>query len=147
LPLNSLLLDASNDRQLKYDVIYLNVVTKFDQLCYAEFAHHRLSTYLHLAFAMFETAKLLVTPRASQRTYYDADYRQGQSLIRARRPFLIKNALTGLAILGFTASVYIYTIKAVAQDDFDDVLIPEATVQNPRSSHANTGTTSAPLAK
>ena len=41
----------------------------------------------------------------TQRSYYDADFRQGQSMIRARRPFVVKNALTGLAILGFTGCV------------------------------------------
>jgi hypothetical protein len=46
--------------------------------------------------------------RSTQRTYYDSDFRQGQSLIRARRPFLVKNALTGLAIVAFTASVCMF---------------------------------------
>lgn len=39
------------------------------------------------------------------RSYYEADQRQGASLIRARKPYLVKNALTGLAIVSFTLSV------------------------------------------
>ncbi|TGZ80925.1 hypothetical protein EX30DRAFT_293037, partial [Ascodesmis nigricans] len=59
-------------------------------------------------------------------TYYGSDLRQGQSLIRARRPYLFKNILTGLGIVSFTAAIYIYTIKAVAQDNFEDVKVPDA---------------------
>ncbi|KAL7270747.1 hypothetical protein RUND412_006536 [Rhizina undulata] len=78
---------------------------------------------------MFPTRRfMMAVPRSS---YYESDYRQGQSLIRARRPYVVKNALTGLAIVGFTLSVYLYTIRAVAQDDFEDVPIPDAPVQQP----------------
>jgi hypothetical protein len=38
--------------------------------------------------------------------------RQGQSMIRARRPFVVKNALTGLAIAGFTACVCTFSEDA-----------------------------------
>jgi len=83
--------------------------------------------------------------RSTSRTYYDSDYRQGQSLIRARRPYLVKNAVTGLAILAFTASVYIYTLRAVSQDEFEDVKVPDG----PRKAPAPVSgtTTSAPLSK
>ncbi|KAF8252900.1 hypothetical protein K440DRAFT_627043 [Wilcoxina mikolae CBS 423.85] len=98
---------------------------------------------------MITTARLLASHpvRESQRSYYDADLRQGQSMIRARRPFVVKNALTGLAIVGFTAAVYIYTIRAVAQDNFEDVPIPDAPAQSPRSRPASSSITSGPLAK
>ncbi|CCX34874.1 hypothetical protein FPQ18DRAFT_360234 [Pyronema domesticum] len=95
---------------------------------------------------MFSTRLLLQRqrPRESQNSYYDADMRQGQSMIRARRPFVVKNALTGLAIAGFTACVYAYTIRAVAQDNFEDVPIPDAPIQRP----ASAGTiATGPLAK
>ncbi|KAJ5247019.1 hypothetical protein N7468_002002 [Penicillium chermesinum] len=59
-------------------------------------------------------------------TYYGKDYTPGAALLRARRPYLIKNAVTGLGLVAFTLSVYAYTIRAVGQDDFSDVKVPEA---------------------
>ncbi|KAI9788446.1 MAG: hypothetical protein M1816_006882 [Peltula sp. TS41687] len=41
-------------------------------------------------------------PRSS---YYDKDYKQSAALIRARRPYLVKNALTGMGIFAFTIGV------------------------------------------
>lgn len=41
-------------------------------------------------------------PRSS---YYDKHYRQSAALIRARRPYLVKNAITGLAAFGFCIGV------------------------------------------
>ncbi|KAI9769664.1 MAG: hypothetical protein M1840_003901 [Geoglossum simile] len=70
-------------------------------------------------------------PRSS---YYDKHYRQSEALIRARRPYLIKNAVTGLAIFGFAIGVYAFTIKAVSQDEFEDVAIPE-TPRQPNKDH------------
>ncbi|KOS18676.1 Cytochrome c oxidase assembly factor 3 [Escovopsis weberi] len=63
---------------------------------------------------------------AAQSTYYDRRLRQGPALIRARRPYLVKNAVTGLGLLGLVAGVYMYTIRAVGQDDFEDVKVPDA---------------------
>ncbi|KAA8901452.1 hypothetical protein FN846DRAFT_908969 [Sphaerosporella brunnea] len=83
---------------------------------------------------MFVTKALFASPRESQRSYYDASMVQGKSMIRARRPFVVKNALTGLAIVGFTAAVYTYTIRAVAQDNFEDVKVPDAPVQSAKAS-------------
>ncbi|KAF7594238.1 hypothetical protein BBP40_009790 [Aspergillus hancockii] len=62
-------------------------------------------------------------------TYYGKDYRAGAALLRARRPYLFKNALTGLGLVAFTISVYAYTIRAVGQDEFSDVKVPEKTEQ------------------
>ncbi|GAT28960.1 hypothetical protein RIB2604_02701460 [Aspergillus luchuensis] len=47
-------------------------------------------------------------------TYYGKDYRAGAALLRARRPYLFKNALTDA-----------YTIRAVGQDEFSDVKVPD----------------------
>ncbi|KAK2810251.1 hypothetical protein FQN50_003221 [Emmonsiellopsis sp. PD_5] len=58
-------------------------------------------------------------------SYYDKDYRAGAALLRARRPYVIKNAITGLALFGFCIGVYSFTINAVGQDDFSDVKLPE----------------------
>lgn len=42
-------------------------------------------------------------------------------LQRARQPYRLRNAMTGLAIAGFAVSVWAYSIRAVKQDNFDDV--------------------------
>ena len=46
-----------------------------------------------------------------------------EGLKRARAPFRMRNALTGLGIVGFVAAVYTYSISAVKQDDFSDIPI------------------------
>ncbi|WVN88515.1 uncharacterized protein L203_103726 [Cryptococcus depauperatus CBS 7841] len=43
------------------------------------------------------------------------------SLKRARKPFILTNALIGGTIVAFAAGVYAYSISAVQQDDFSDV--------------------------
>ena len=40
---------------------------------------------------------------------------------RAREPYRAKNALTGLAIGSFIVGVWLYSMSAVKQDNFDDV--------------------------
>ncbi|KAE9373235.1 hypothetical protein N431DRAFT_465532 [Stipitochalara longipes BDJ] len=70
-----------------------------------------------------------VIPRSS---YYDKHYKQSAALIRARRPYLIKNAATGLGLFGFCIGVYWFTIRAVSQDDFEDVKVPDAPAQSPQ---------------
>ncbi|CAI7573408.1 hypothetical protein N7533_008906 [Penicillium manginii] len=63
-------------------------------------------------------------------TYYGKDYRAGAALLRARRPFLVKNALTGFGLFAFTIGVYAYTIRAVGQEEFSDVKVPETPVSS-----------------
>ncbi|CAG8601859.1 6304_t:CDS:2 [Paraglomus occultum] len=46
------------------------------------------------------------------------------ALQRARRPWLVRNALTGIGLLGFVGAVYAYSMYAVKQDDFSDVGMP-----------------------
>ncbi|KAH8433659.1 uncharacterized protein LDX57_011293 [Aspergillus melleus] len=58
-------------------------------------------------------------------TYYNRDSNPGAALLRARRPYLFKNAATGVALVAFTIGVYAYTISAVGQDEFSDVKVPE----------------------
>ncbi|KAJ5204135.1 uncharacterized protein N7498_005014 [Penicillium cinerascens] len=62
-------------------------------------------------------------------TYYGKDYRAGAALLRARRPFLVKNALTGFGLFAFSIGVYVYTIRAVGQEEFSDVKVPDAPAQ------------------
>lgn len=42
-------------------------------------------------------------------------------LLRARAPFRVQNAITGLVLAGFATAVWAYSIRAVKQDDFSDV--------------------------
>jgi hypothetical protein len=44
-------------------------------------------------------------PILKRSSYYDSDYRQTAALIRARRPYVFKNAFMGLAIGGFAIGV------------------------------------------
>jgi hypothetical protein len=49
--------------------------------------------------------RILRLPIFKKSSYYDSDYRQSAALIRARRPYIFKNALTGSAIAAFAISV------------------------------------------
>ncbi|EKD01302.1 hypothetical protein A1Q2_04380 [Trichosporon asahii var. asahii CBS 8904] len=51
-----------------------------------------------------------------------------EALKRARRPYQMRNLLTGGAVVAFILGVYAYSISAVKQDDFSDVvdLLPPA---------------------
>jgi len=72
---------------------------------------------------------MAIIPRSS---YYDKNYKQSAALIRARRPYLVKNMVTGAAIFAFTIGVYAFTIRAVAQDEFEDVQVPDMPRQSPQ---------------
>ncbi|KAL4951621.1 hypothetical protein BDW69DRAFT_36317 [Aspergillus filifer] len=66
-------------------------------------------------------------------TYYGKDSRPGAALLRARRPYLVKNAATGLGLCMFTIAVYAYTIRAVGQDEFSDVQVPDTPAPSQQS--------------
>ncbi|KIX98791.1 uncharacterized protein Z520_05252 [Fonsecaea multimorphosa CBS 102226] len=79
-------------------------------------------------FLLCEDAYGISLKRSS---YYDSDYRSGAALLRARRPYLVKNTITGLAIFGFAIGV--------CQETFDDVIVPsDPQVAAPNSSSAET---------
>ena len=44
-----------------------------------------------------------------------------QGLLRAREPYRVKSAIMGLAINSFSVGVWLYSMRAVKQDNFDDV--------------------------
>ncbi|KIV89798.1 hypothetical protein PV10_07173 [Exophiala mesophila] len=69
-------------------------------------------------------------------SYYDSDYRQSAALIRARRPFLFRNILTGTGIAMFAVGVFVFTLKAVGQDKFEDVVVPDAPQQSQSQSQS-----------
>ncbi|KAK3659050.1 hypothetical protein LTR56_001487 [Elasticomyces elasticus] len=81
--------------------------------------------------------------RIPQSSYYDARNRPGAALYRARQPYLVKNAVTGLFIIGFVAGVYSWTIRAIGQDDFSDVPMPDAPIQAGHAPHTTAGSRSA----
>lgn len=62
-----------------------------------------------------------VSPRSTHASYHPGGYGVSEGLKRARRPFLVKNALTGGAIMAFCTGVYFYSISKVKQDDFADL--------------------------
>ena len=96
-----------------------------------------------------------------QSSYYkNAQF--GPALQRARRAYIIPNAITGVCIFGFVIAVCMsialysilaglsgvlliavlrcvdaYTIKAVGQDEFEDVPIPDAPTPSPAAPHAS----------
>ncbi|KAF1826120.1 uncharacterized protein K489DRAFT_386580 [Dissoconium aciculare CBS 342.82] len=76
--------------------------------------------------------------RLPQSSYYDQKNRPSASLYRARQPYLVKNAITGLCIFAFVAGVYTFTIRAVGQDDFSDVTVPDAPVKPAQAPHMST---------
>ncbi|GAB7364973.1 hypothetical protein MBLNU230_g5756t2 [Neophaeotheca triangularis] len=94
--------------------------------------------------------------RIPQSSYYDKNNRPSAALYRARQPYLVKNAVTGLCIIGFVAGVCTlenvayrgqgqdtkssadtWTLKAVGQDDFSDIPMPDVPAQPAQAPHAS----------
>ncbi|KAK4463123.1 hypothetical protein QBC42DRAFT_266417 [Cladorrhinum samala] len=67
-------------------------------------------------------------PGFQRSSYYDSKHRQSPALIRARRPYLFKNAIAGLGFTALSLGIYAYTINAIGQDDFEDVKVPDVPV-------------------
>lgn len=80
-----------------------------------------------------------------QSTYYK-NAKPTAALERARRAYLIPNIITGLCIFSFAIGVYAYTIKAVSQDEFEDVPIPDAPVQSAHAPNMSMNTSGGPTA-
>jgi cytochrome c oxidase assembly factor 3, fungi type len=90
-----------------------------------------------------------LTSRPAPSSYYDRRLRQGPALIRARKPYLVKNAVLGLGLWTLVGGVCTspstrlydrltnladwYTLKAVGQDEFEDVKVPDAPRQSQQS--------------
>ncbi|CEH14295.1 hypothetical protein CBOM_02154 [Ceraceosorus bombacis] len=56
-------------------------------------------------------------PRSTHETYHPGGYGVSEGLRRARRPYAVKNALTGSAIMAFAVGAYYYSIRQVKPDD------------------------------
>ncbi|GAA5826061.1 hypothetical protein JCM5353_004198 [Sporobolomyces roseus] len=65
-----------------------------------------------------------ISTREAKQTYHPGGYGTSEGLKRARLPFRTRNAIVGLTLSGFMFSVYLYSIRAVAQDDFADLQAP-----------------------
>ncbi|GAA5941084.1 uncharacterized protein JCM15063_000643 [Sporobolomyces koalae] len=65
-----------------------------------------------------------ISTREAKQSYHPKGYGVSEGLKRARAPFRTRNAIVGLALSGFMFSVYLYSIRAVAQDDFADLEAP-----------------------
>ncbi|KAI0751057.1 hypothetical protein C8Q80DRAFT_1118954 [Daedaleopsis nitida] len=61
-----------------------------------------------------------VDPKSARASYRPKNV-MSPGLQRARAPFRLRNALTGVALAGFAVGVWAYSIGAVKQDVFDDV--------------------------
>ncbi|KAL5121278.1 hypothetical protein ACEQ8H_000746 [Pleosporales sp. CAS-2024a] len=70
--------------------------------------------------------------RPFRSTYYDDRMRASPALLRARAPYLLKNTITGFAICTLVIGVYSYTINAISQDEFDDVIVPDEPIRRPQ---------------
>lgn len=54
-----------------------------------------------------------VPPRSTHATYHPGGYGISEGLKRARKPYRVRNILTGSLIMGFATSVYFYSISKV----------------------------------
>ncbi|KAG8218896.1 hypothetical protein J3R82DRAFT_4576 [Butyriboletus roseoflavus] len=62
-----------------------------------------------------------LSPKRASKSYRPRSYVMSPGLLRARAPFRLQNALTGVVLAGFATAVWAYSIRAVKQDDFSDV--------------------------
>lgn len=58
-------------------------------------------------------ARSTVPPRSTHATYHPGGYGVSEGLKRARKPYRVKNLVTGSLIVGFATSVYFYSISKV----------------------------------
>ncbi|KAH8834171.1 hypothetical protein DL96DRAFT_1703791 [Flagelloscypha sp. PMI_526] len=57
----------------------------------------------------------------ARKSYYKRDGSMSQGMLRARRSYRVKNAITGVLLGAFVVGVWAYSIRAVKQEIFDDV--------------------------
>ncbi|KIK96402.1 hypothetical protein PAXRUDRAFT_825966 [Paxillus rubicundulus Ve08.2h10] len=62
-----------------------------------------------------------VSSRVVNKSYRPRSSMMSPGLLRARAPFRLRNALTGLVLAAFGVGIWAYSISAVKQDDFSDV--------------------------
>ncbi|KAF2270469.1 hypothetical protein CC78DRAFT_573756 [Lojkania enalia] len=98
--------------------------------CHSESHPLRASRRLH------PSASIIPSPdngsRPFRSTYYDERMRASPALLRTRAPYLVKNTFTGAAICTLVISIYVYTIKVISQDEFEDVVVPDEPIRRPQ---------------
>lgn len=62
-----------------------------------------------------------VDRKAVNASYRPKSSQMSPGLRRARAPFFLRNAVTGVVLASFAVGVWAYSIGAVKQDDFTDV--------------------------
>lgn len=67
-------------------------------------------TYIRQIYACFIQTN--ATHSMPQSSYYDKQNRPTAALYRARQPYLVKNTLTGLLLLGFVGGVCEWELRA-----------------------------------
>jgi len=78
-----------------------------------------------------------VSQRAAKQSYYPrGGSGVSEGLKRARAPFLVRNLVTGTIVGSFALGVYFYSISAVKQDDFSDVMVPAMTADERRATRS-----------
>ncbi|KAI0774528.1 hypothetical protein C8Q74DRAFT_1270627 [Fomes fomentarius] len=95
----------------------LGVCTCFSWTTDSVFWYHDL---LHLRVSSTTMTDQYVNPKYARASYRPKNL-MSPGLQRAREPFRLRNALTGLVLTGFAVGVWAYSIGAVKQDAFDDV--------------------------
>ncbi|KAI0307053.1 hypothetical protein B0F90DRAFT_1684711, partial [Multifurca ochricompacta] len=74
----------------------------------------QVATYVSLLFLFY-----FLLPLTMKVQYFMIQMSPG--LMRAREPYRVKNMITGLTISSFAIGVWLYSMNAVKQDNFDDV--------------------------
>ncbi|KAK2465964.1 hypothetical protein APHAL10511_001605 [Amanita phalloides] len=64
---------------------------------------------------------MYIDRRHAAASYRPAPGVMSPGLRRAREPYRLRNAMTGLALAAFAVGVWAYSISAVKQDAFDDI--------------------------
>ncbi|BFZ53050.1 hypothetical protein PYCC9005_000073 [Savitreella phatthalungensis] len=72
---------------------------------------------------MWPSRMLRVAPPTGTKTYHDPrGFGVSPALLRARTPYRWRNLAVGVVLVSFVTGVYTYSIVAVKQDDFSDVI-------------------------
>ncbi|KAA1466568.1 hypothetical protein DENSPDRAFT_856223 [Dentipellis sp. KUC8613] len=66
-------------------------------------------------------ADAYIDRRAAANSYRPKSYVMSPGLKRAREPYRVKNAITGVIVASFAVGAWAYSISAVKQDSFEDV--------------------------
>jgi len=83
-----------------------------------------------------------VNRKDAERSYRPKGYDMSPGLRRAREPYRVKNAITGMLVAAFAVGVWAYSLRAVNQDVFDDIDEQAKTLAEERARNARETQTS-----